>query len=590
MRYLRTKLFWVACVTLTTLFILISCGSKEDSESSGGISPATNGETEASGATSETSNETARPEDWSEETHGISATPNYDLVFAEGKVHRIDVIITAENWEKMLANMTELYGEFGRGGGPGGWPANGGCGMGPAGENEGPGPSGGCGGGWSPGGCDGAASSDEDATGDADIPEIPPEGEGNFPGGAMPPEGGDAADNAMPSDDSEPPDGGMPPSQGGGFPNGGMPMEFSTENPEWFPCTVSYNDHTWTHVGIRFKGNSSLSSTWSSGSYKLPYRFNFDKFEDDYPEIDGQRFYGFKKISLSSNWSDDSLLRDRMVPDIFRAAGVPAPRTAFYQLYVDHGDGPVYVGLYTMIEIPDAPMLNSQFTAEGGNLYKPEGEGATFAVYNEDSFDKETNEDEADFSDVLALYEALNADRTDIDQWKENLESIFNVDGFIRWLAVNTLIQNWDTYGRMSHNYFLYNDPGDGRLHWIPWDNNMAMGSSFGKTLSLYLTPSEVGDGWPLIRYLMDDEVYWQRYVSYVKETAENVFYPGRMKEIYANAYELIQPYILDENSNIIETYTLLKSADAFTSSIETLNDHVDGRHAAALQFLSDNP
>ena len=59
------------------------------------------------------------------------------------------------------------------------------------------------------------------------------------------------------------------------------------------------------------------------------------------------------------------------------------------------------------------------------------------------TFDKETNEEEADFSDVYALYEALNADRTDIDKWKKDLEKIFDVDGFIKWLAVNTLSYNF---------------------------------------------------------------------------------------------------------------------------------------------------
>lgn len=41
---------------------------------------------------------------------------------------------------------------------------------------------------------------------------------------------------------------------------------------------------------------------------------------------------------------------------------------------------------------------------------------------------------------------------------------MFDVDGFLRYLAVNGIIQNWDTYGRMVHNYFLYNAPETGKL------------------------------------------------------------------------------------------------------------------------------
>ena len=60
------------------------------------------------------------------------------------------------------------------------------------------------------------------------------------------------------------------------------------------------------------------------------------------------------------------------------------------------------------------------------------------------------------------------------EAWRAGLEAVFDVDGFLNWLAVNTVIQNWDTYGLMSHNYYLYNDPISGLLTWIPWDNNEA--------------------------------------------------------------------------------------------------------------------
>ena len=89
---------------------------------------------------------------------------------------------------------------------------------------------------------------------------------------------------------------------------------------------------------------------------KLPFRFDIDEFEDLYPEIDNQRFFGFKELSMSNGLNDNSLFRDRVVPEIFRRAGVPAPRTASYRLYVDYGEGPVYFGLYTLIEVPRNPM------------------------------------------------------------------------------------------------------------------------------------------------------------------------------------------------------------------------------------------
>ena len=264
--------------------------------------------------------------------------------------------------------------------------------------------------------------------------------------------------------------------QGFAGPGAGGGVSLTDQNPVYRPCTLSFQGNTWRHVGIRFKGNSSLTSTWSSGIYKISFRLDTDKFEDDYPSIDDQRFYGFKELSLTSNFGDDSLIRETVVTDIFREAGVPAPQTAFYRVYVDHGEGSTYFGLYTLIEVPREPMLEAQFGDGSGNLYKPEGTGATFVTFVEDSFEKQTNKSEGDWSDVIAAIDALHADKSDPAVWRAGLEAVFNVEEFLRWLAVNTTIQNWDTYGSMSHNYYLYGDPTDnGRLAWIPWDNNLAL-------------------------------------------------------------------------------------------------------------------
>ncbi len=72
-------------------------------------------------------------------------------------------------------------------------------------------------------------------------------------------------------------------------------------------------------------------------------------------------------------------LREKVAGDVFRNAGLVASHTAFYTLYVDYGDGPVYFGVYTMVEEVDDTVLDTQFSDDDGNLYKPDGDGASFA-------------------------------------------------------------------------------------------------------------------------------------------------------------------------------------------------------------------
>jgi len=183
-------------------------------------------------------------------------------------------------------------------------------------------------------------------------------------------------------------------------------------DPVYVPADVSFEDKVWTDVGIRFKGQMSLGSTWKEGSRKISFKLNFGKFEDENPAIKNQRFYGFDELNLQSGYTDDSLMRDMIVPSIFMESGVPAPYTAFYRIYVDYGEGPVYFGLYTMVESVEDTVIETQFEDDSGNVYKPEGTGATFAqgTFDTGSFEKKTNEGDANWSDVETLYTVLNSE------------------------------------------------------------------------------------------------------------------------------------------------------------------------------------
>ncbi len=474
--------------------------------------------------TAEADDEIARPEGWSEATHSNSADPDYATVFPEDQVNRLDVTISAENWAAMMADMASIYGAQGNSAAQGGLDAGPGAAR-PA---------------------------------------------GGRPAGGLPAAGAPAA--GAPAVAA--PVGG----RAGGA--GGAGLETTVDNPIWVPSTVEFDGNEWTNVGIRFKGNSSLRSSWTSGDMKLPLKLDFDEFEDDYPEIDNQRFYGFKQLSLSSNYRDTSFLRESVAYEVFDEMGVPTPETAFYEVYVDYGDGPVYFGLYTLVEVVDDTVIETDFDDDSGNVYKPENRGSSFAAgtFNETDFDKETNGDEADYSDILALYDVLHSNQrlSDPAAWRTNLEAVFDVDTFLRWLATNTVIQNWDTYGVAYHNYYLYTDPTTGQITWIPWDNNESLKSTGGRGAILSLGLNEVGNNWPLISYLVADDVYHAQYVGYVGQVVESAFNPDSMEATYQALSDLIRPYAVRE-----------ENASAFDAAIAELIAHADSRYAAVQSFLA---
>jgi spore coat protein H len=419
--------------------------------------------------------------------------------------------------------------------------------------------------------------------------------------------------------------GGFGPGRGGGR-QGGGPPGFTTRDPIYVPVTVGHDGHVWTHVGMRFKGNSSLMATNASGNGKIPFRLDFDRYDKEFPETRDQRFYGFQKLTFSSNLGDDSQMREVLATEIFRDRGVPAARAAFYRVIVDTGEGPAYWGLYSMIEDPaDGAMLDAQFGTRRGNLYKPEGPGADWTRFAAEGFVKKTNEKAADFSDVRRAIDALHAPTGDRVAWRAALEAAFDVDLFLRWLAINTSIGNWDAYGGMAHNYYLYGDPmKGGRLRWIPWDNNFAFGVGRGlpggagrfggprrggpppDAAAFPLAPGgtdfrmpppfgsgtdvlqrQVGERWPLIQRVLADDVYAARYREHLARALEGLAAPGAIETRVRELHALIAPHVVGRQGER-QTHTTVSSPAAFEGAIDGLLDSIKSRQAAVRTALAE--
>jgi spore coat protein CotH len=433
-------------------------------------------------------------EDWTPETHGYGATPNYDVVFNQTEVQRLDFVIEPEYWAAMQSDLESLMATMT--GGPG---------------------------------------------------------------------------------------------QGG----------FTDESPMYIPVQMFHNGKQWYDVGLRYKGNSSLKNAYSQGINKLPFRIETNHFENENPNINGQTFHGFTQLSLSSNFKDVSFMHEKVAADVFREFGVPAAQTAFYRVYVDYGDGPIYFGLYTLVEVVfDTPMLNKQFGSSTGNCYKPDSEGAYLndpSNINSTFFPNKTNEG-ASYDDIEQLINNLIADTriSNPAQWRSDLESVIDMDLYLKYLAANTTMKNWDTYGRMTHNFYLYNNPSSSKLTWIPWDNNEAFsdgpgggGPGPGSSMSpldfdfsnLSSTPtSSTGDvAWPMIEYIYDDPVYKAQYDSYIDEFITTVFTVSNVSDKFTTFHNMVQPYVTGTDGEI-SGYTILTNSTEFDNSLSDLINYVSTR------------
>ena len=362
---------------------------------------------------------------------------------------------------------------------------------------------------------------------------------------------------------------------GEGGPGGGDITSVNADvTPIYVPCNLEYDGINWYNVGIRYKGNSSLSS---GGIGKLPFRLKFEEFANDFPEISGQNFYGFEELSLSSNYNDKSMMREKVACDLFRDFGVPVSRTVFCEIYIDFGEGPTYFGLYTALEVVFDSVLENEFNSSNGNCYKPDGDGANFSSgsYGESYFENKNGG--VNFSDVEGLYNTVNSSlrTSDPSAWRTAMNSYLNMDEYLKYMAVNFSIQNWDTYGRMTHNYYMYNNPATGQLNWIPWDNNEAFDEGkMGGALSIDL--SDATSDWPLLSYIVADAIYEADYKAHLRDFIDNHFNASNMTTIYTNYSNLIQSSVDSETSD----YSYLSSTADFSNSVSELISHTSQRYA----------
>jgi spore coat protein CotH len=219
-------------------------------------------------------------------------------------------------------------------------------------------------------------------------------------------------------------------------------------------------------VGLRIRGKVGSFRTLS-GKPKL--KVDFNRFLED------QRFFGLKSLSLNSSVADCSYLKEVVAARVYDDAGVATSRTSFARVSLNGGD----YGLYVIVETQDDRFLHRYMSDPSGNLYDGKyvwygGSSYTlldFAEGNDTLYQLEEGDDVA-HADVIAISEALAATRG-TDTFYTELGALIDWESTHRtWAAEQWLGQN-DGYCLNKNNYRAYFHPDDGRLRFIPWDNDL---------------------------------------------------------------------------------------------------------------------
>ena len=357
---------------------------------------------------------------------------------------------------------------------------------------------------------------------------------------------------------------------------------------EYYSCNVVVNGKTFYSVGIRPKGNTSLSSIVNDpDTDRYSFKLEFDHY------IEGQTCYGLDKLILNNNYADATNMKEAIVYDMYQYLGVDGKDGDGWQMgekpdgedFSQKGEMPDGEDFPQMGEMPDGEdfprkgeMPDGEDFPQKGEMpdrdnipqmgEAPNGEAADIKMgimggnggadlnYSDDDLDSYSTIWDGEITDTgkkdhKRVVEALKNISEGTD-----LETYMDVDNILKYMAVHTFVVNDDSLsGTMAHNYYLYEY--NGRLNILPWDYNLAFGGmsmggkmggqSSGATSVIndaIDTPFSITD---FFDALLENEEYLEQYHGYLNELVEKYVNGGELEKTYERIRSQIDDLVGDD-------------------------------------------
>ena len=281
------------------------------------------------------------------------------------------------------------------------------------------------------------------------------------------------------------------------------------------------------NVGFRTRGNFSRvriqndDGSLNMSNFKISFHETFSLDEYSFNKL--RRVFELEEIDLKWNRNEDpTYLTEKYSLDLMRDFGVHAAHTTLANVYIEISGERYYYGVYSLFEPIDEEFLEKRFTPEeaSGDLYKSLWQQFGPASLRTDypwnaigikdtsinyrpTYDLKTNKSTTDHTDLKAFISSVSSTSgTDFDEF---ITANFDVDRFLRYLAVGALLGNPDDYRAMANNYYLYNNPLDGKWTVIPYDYDHGLGQGW--------------DGAPIFtNWTVDTDIYsWGNLNAYMQ-------------------------------------------------------------------------
>ncbi|MEM8567663.1 MAG: CotH kinase family protein [Bacteroidota bacterium] len=288
-------------------------------------------------------------------------------------------------------------------------------------------------------------------------------------------------------------------------------------------------------VGIRLRGNTSRYHP--KKSLKIKFK-----------EYGGEKFYNHKSFNLKAENNDPSFVREMLSLKLFRDANVAAARTHHTKVFLNG----VYMGLYLNVEQIDDEFTDTRYGEEDGNLYKCHY-GASLEsdndIYDNVIFELETNKTANDRSRLEQFIQDLNLKQG--GSFETLINETFEIDRFLKYLAVEALTGHWDGYSYNQNNFYLYENTQSGKIEFIPYDVDNTFGIDWipddwanRDVLNWAIEDEER----PLVKKILSRPVYFNRYAYELKMLLNSYFTEEQLYPQFDFYQDLLAEAVEEDN------------------------------------------
>jgi len=318
---------------------------------------------------------------------------------------------------------------------------------------------------------------------------------------------------------------------------------------EYVHGNATIDGQTVKNIGIRYKGNGTYFDGAAAG--KVSLKLDFAEY------VKGQRLGQLKKLNLHSNITDATWMNEVLAFQLFRDAGVPAPRTSYARVYVtvDRRQDRAYAGLYSLVENPDEEFVTARGLPKAGAIFKPVASnvfadlGPDWKRYNQ-TYDPKTTLADAQKQRVID-FARLTTSGTDA-QFAAQVGDYLDLDETARYLAVVVFLSDLDGLLGPGQNYYLYLDPRTQRFSFIAWDQDHSFGQFFRGTqssreqLSIHHPWSESSR---FLDRLFRVDAFKKLYLARLTEFSNTLFKPERFSRQVDELAVVLRPAVKDESA-----------------------------------------